>query len=177
MTDIPKPEPGGTESEGSPYSKGRWRDSFWEVPEWKLLKEKNKSLLETTRARQETTNLHIISFKHKMSQVQYVWLWSQLKKKKCRETVPCCTLRALEAATPEASTPMGSPAIWADRFLLSSTSLYIQTHRTATTWIKTSDAANSNAQPHSKRGHTSYSRSEFRLLRWVANSWYQGRGR
>lgn len=60
-------------------------------------------------------------------------------------------LRALEAAIPETSTLMGLPAIRADGFLLSSTSLCIQTHRTATTHIKTSDAANSNVPPHSKR--------------------------
>lgn len=100
LTDSPNAKPGHTEAEGILYSKGQWRDSLWEVPEWKVLKEKNKSLLETARVRQKTTNLHIIRLKA-MSQVQYPWSWSQLKKKqKCRETVSWCVFRALEVAIP-----------------------------------------------------------------------------
>lgn len=42
---------------------GQGRNSFWEVPERKVLKEKDKLLLETANVRRKMTNVRIISFK------------------------------------------------------------------------------------------------------------------
>lgn len=49
---------------------GQGRNSFWEVPEQKVLREKNKLLLETANVRRKMTNVRIISFKKSSSLVR-----------------------------------------------------------------------------------------------------------
>ena len=80
---------------------GQGRNSSWEVPEWKVLKEKNKLLLETAKVRRKMANMHIISLKKKSSSPVRLTMGPTQEEQEI-QTVSCCVFRALNAAIPKA---------------------------------------------------------------------------